>query len=573
MSRSTRGFGLIDVIVGTALMLVLFMALFGVLRASLTLSTLAKAKAAATELASSQMEYLHGLSYDAIGTIGGIPAGTVAQNATSTIDGISYGIRTYIVYADDPADGVGINDTNGITTDYKMGKVTVSYSIYGLTKSVVLASNFVPPGIEAATNGGTLSIHVVDATGAGMSGATVHIVNTALTPSVDFTTFSNATGFSVIDGAATSSQYQVFVSRSGYSSAQTYARVSPNVNPNPGYLTIAKNQTTGATFAIDKLATLTLASFSPAVTTMFTDAFASSANLASMNQTQVSGGTLTLASQPAPIGYALSGSARSISISPSGLDGWGILDASLTTPPGTTAVVRVDDGAGTPIPDAVLPGNSTGFSTFPVSLTGLATSSYPQLSLEALLSTNATTTAPTISSWSLSHTEGPLPLPNIAFTLTGAKTIGTDANNAPLYKTIVSDTTGAAATKTETLEWDVYTPSFGSSPLIESCTAAPYQLMPGTATTTALIFGTPTTNTLPVVVTTTAGDTIPNAKVVLTTGGYAATVPTSSCGFAYFSGLASSTYALTVSAPGHATTTVANVSVTGHAAATTVILP
>ncbi len=97
MSRHAHGFSLIDVIVGIALLLVLFMALFGVLRTSLTLSTIAKATAAATELASSQIEYLHGISYDAIGTIGGIPAGTVAKNATSTVDGVTYAIRTYIV--------------------------------------------------------------------------------------------------------------------------------------------------------------------------------------------------------------------------------------------------------------------------------------------------------------------------------------------------------------------------------------------------------------------------------------------------------------------------------------------
>ncbi|MFM2330564.1 MAG: hypothetical protein RLZZ26_71, partial [Candidatus Parcubacteria bacterium] len=43
MSRLRKGFSLIDVVVGVALMLVLFLSLFGVLKASLILSTLAKA--------------------------------------------------------------------------------------------------------------------------------------------------------------------------------------------------------------------------------------------------------------------------------------------------------------------------------------------------------------------------------------------------------------------------------------------------------------------------------------------------------------------------------------------------
>lgn len=574
MSHYSRGFSLIDVIVGIALLLVLFMALFGVLRTSLTLSILAKEKAAATELASSQIEYLHGISYDTIGTIGGIPAGTVAQNATSTVDGTTYAIRTYIVYKDDPADGIGVNDTNGITTDYKMGKVTVSYTIYGLTKSVVLATNFVPPGIETSTGGGTLSIHAVDATGVSMSGATVHVVNTTLTPSVDFTTFTNSSGLSIIDGAAPSSQYQIFVSRPGYSSAQTYTRTLQNVNPTPGYLTVVQNQVTSATFAIDKLASLTLSSFSPATTTLFSDLFIDSSNLVRTTQTQAGGGALTLLNQPYPTGYALSGSALSVSLAPSNLDGWGILSASIATSTGTTAVVRVDDGSGVPLPDTVLPGNTAGFSTFPVSLTAVPASSYPKLSLEALLTSNATTTTPSLFSWSLSHTSGPFLIPNVAFTLTGAKTIGSDPSNAPLYKTIVNDTTGSSGTKTETLEWDSYKLTLGSLTLFESCSAVPYLLSPATASTTALLVGNPVPDVLPIIVTDSSGNAIGGAQVVLTLGNnYAATIPTSLCGFAYFSGLSGGVYTAIVSATGHATTTFPTIVVVSSTATTTLALP
>ena len=83
MPIADKGFGLIDVIVGIALMLIMFLALFGVLRASLMLSTLSKAKASAVELASTQMEYLRGLSYDSLGTVSGIPAGAAAQTTTN----------------------------------------------------------------------------------------------------------------------------------------------------------------------------------------------------------------------------------------------------------------------------------------------------------------------------------------------------------------------------------------------------------------------------------------------------------------------------------------------------------
>ncbi len=567
MSRVPRGFGLVDVIVGVALMLVIFLALFGVLRASLILSTLAKAKAYAVELASTQMEYLRGLSYDALGMVGGIPAGTVPQTATTTIDGVAYSVRTFVQYKDDPADGVGAQDSNGITVDYKVGKVTVSYYLNGLAKEINLLSNFVPPGIESSTGGGTLSIHVVDAANADVTGASVRVVNASTSPAVDFSTFTNTGGLALIGGAATSSEYQVYVSLTGYSSAQTYARTGQNVNPTPGYFTVSKDQVTGGTFFIDRLSTLSLASFSPAVTTTFSDTFANPSNLANQTGTQVAGGALTLTNE------GLSGSARSVSIEPSYLKGWGILSATLSTPAGTTAKVRVGDAGGTSIPDSILPGNALGFSSFPVSLTGIPTAQYPTLTLSAELTSNSTTTAPEVLDWSVSHTDGPVPLPNVAFTLTGAKTIGTDANDKPLYKTTVSGTTGALAEKTETLEWDSYSLALPSANLIESCSSSPYSLQPASAISVAVVTGAPTTNALPVIVENNASSTIANAKVVLAKSGYAATIPTSACGFAFFNGLASGSYSATVSKSGYATTTFPNINVSGYMATTTLMLP
>ncbi|HEY4500650.1 MAG TPA: hypothetical protein VJI70_00040 [Candidatus Paceibacterota bacterium] len=562
-----RGFGLVDVVVGVALMLILFLSLFGVLRSSLMLSALAKAKAAATELASTQMEYLRGLSYDSLGTVGGIPAGLVPQTATTTVDGISYVTRTFIEYKDDTADGISTQDANAVTTDYKIGKVSVSYSLNGLAKSVDLISNFAPPGIESSTGGGTLSIHIVDAANADVDNATVHIVNASTTPTVDFTSFTNTNGFAIIGGAATSSEYQIFVSRSGYSSAQTYPRTGQNVNPAPGYFTVSKDQITPATFFIDKLSTLTLVSFSPAVTASFSDSFTDSSNLASQTGIQVTGGALTLANQ------GLSGSARSVSIAPSYLNGWGILLATLSTPSGTTASVRVADISGTPLPDSVLPGNSVGFSSFPVTLTEIPVFNYSELTLSAGLTSNSTTTAPSILDWSISYTSGPTPLPNVAFTLTGTKTIGTDGNNAPLYKTVVNDTTGAGAEKVKTLEWDTYSLVLGSTNLIENCPATPYSLAPASTVSVALTVGAFTTNTLPIIIENIASSTIANAKIVLTKSGYAATIPTSACGFAYFGGLTSGTYDAAVSAAGHATTTFPSIIVSGHTATTTLVLP
>jgi hypothetical protein len=512
------------------------------------------------------MEYLRGHAYDSLGTVGGIPAGMVPQIVTSTVDGVPYTIRTFIEYYDDPADGVGALDTNNITTDYKKAKVTVSYTLYHLNKTTSLISSFIPPHGEIATNGGALSLHVVDATGADMSGASVQIVNASTTPTVNFTTVTNIAGLASVGGAATSSQYQIYVSRPGYSSAQTYARAGQNVNPSPGYLTVVKNQTTSATFAIDRLASLTLASLSPAVTNVFSDSFINTSNLATQSNTLVSGGAIILDTD------IFSGSARSIPVSSTAPTGWGIISATTDVADPDTVVVRVTDTSGVLLPDGVLPGNSAGFSTFPVSLTGVATSSYPGLALEVSLTRASTSTTPRLLDWSLSHTEAPAPSPSVAFTLTGTKTVGTDASSLPIYKTVLSDTTGATASKTETLEWDGYTLSSPAN-IIESCPASPYSLTPDSATSTTLLVGAATANTLPVVVTNGTGAIVPLAKVVLEKLGYAATVFASACGFAYFDGLAAGTYGATVSAPGYTTTVFPGIAVAGHTATSTLVLP
>lgn len=567
MPRSNQGFGMVDVIVGIALLLVLFLALFGVLRASLMLSALAKAKASAVELASSQMEYLRGLSYDALGTVGGIPSGSVTQTATTTIDGVAYAVRTFIIYRDDSADGEGVQDSNGITTDYKLGKVAVSYTLNGLNKSIELISSFVPPSIESSTGGGTLSIHVVNAANEDIVGALVRVVNADVSPAVDFTTFTGITGFATIGGSATSSEYQLYVSRDGYSSAQTYERTAQNVNPSPGYLTVTKDQVTGATFFIDVLSTLAIASFSPAVTTSFNDSFADSSGLASQTDTQVAGGSLTLTDE------ALYGTARSALITPSYLSGWGILSANIETPSGTTALVRIADSNGIPLSNSVLFGNSAGFSSFPVALDGISAYSYPSIAISAELTSNSSTTAPSILDWSVSHTDGPAPLPNMPFTLTGAKTIGTDGADSPIYKTIVNGDTGANAAKTETLEWDLYSLSLGALNLIENCPAFPYSLAPASAESASIIAGTLTANTLPLIIENSASSTIASARVVLKKSGYSASLTTSACGLAFFNGLSAGSYDATVSASGYATTTFTGISVSGHAPATTLTLP
>ena len=562
MHRPVRGVSLIDVIVGTFLVLVVFLTLFGLLRASVLVSSVAKARATATSVATSQMEYVRSLDYDAVGTIGGIPPGDVPQYATTTLDGFTFVTRTFIGYIDDPADGLGGADATGITTDYKQVKVTVSYFLNNRDREVSLVSNIVPPGLETSTGGGTLKIDVVNASGAPVPGASVRIVNGSVSPSIDVTTFANALGVVYLPGAATSSEYQVTVSKSGYSRAETYARDATNQNPTPGYLTVAKDQTTTGTFAIDVVASLLLRTFSPIERATTTDTFADTSLLEVLSGTAVAGGELALSGSVGT--YPSSGTARSTAVAPEYLAGWVSLDVELSTPVGTGVRVHVLDGTGALIPESALPGNTAGFASFPVSLSGIATSSYPTLALSAEFTTGSASTTPAVLSWSVSYDIGPVPLPNVPFALRGAKTIGSTGAGDSIYKTTVTETTDAEGVSDLSLEWDVYTFSADGYDVVDACGAPPFTLAPGSESDVRLVLDTETAHMLLVSVRDTGGVLVPDASVTLSRTGFSETRGTSSCGTAYFGAVQSATdYTVTIEKNGYASASFLNVPVSG----------
>lgn len=557
-----RGMTLIDVLVGSAITLVIFVALFGLLRASFTLSSLTKSKSIATSIASSQMEYIRSLAYDDMGTIGGIPAGLIPEVATTTQNNLTFVTRTFIRYVDDPADGLDTADETGIITDYKQVKVTVSYTLNGGERSVELISNQSPVGLETTTGGGTLLVNAVNAAGVGVAGAEVHIQNPSLSPTVNLTTFTNAAGLVYLPGAATSTDYRITVTKDGYSTAQTYARDATNQNPTPGYLTVVQNVTTTGTFAIDLLSSLTIRTFSPPTTVNWIDGFTDATKLAQVTNTGVSGSALTLLNPGT--GYSGNGSAVSTTVTPTSLSEWTSIDATLSTSAFTTAKVQVLDGSGALISDTELPGNSAGFTTFPISLTGVSTTTHTALALRATLTSSDPLMTPEVRDWTLTYKTPKAPLPNIAFGLRGAKTVGSTGAGAAIYKTTIASTTSASGSRTLSLEWDAYELTLTGYDIIDACNAPHYALSPGVATDSSLTLGADTAHMILVSVKDAAGAAVPGADVTLSRGAFSQSVTASSCGAAYFGGLTTaSDYTVQITKSGYSTETFTNVTVSG----------
>jgi hypothetical protein len=223
------------------------------------------------------------------------------------------------------------------------------------------------------------------------------------------------------------------------------------------------------------------------------------------------------------------------------------------------------------IPDTVLQGNATGFSTGPVDISGIDPVTYPALSFEAVYATNNNMYTPVVDDWGVRAIVGPLPAGNIPLVVTGTKTKGMHDGSPVLLvnDALVTDTTGFA--HVGDLLWDIYTViASGSYDIVDSCPLDPYNLNPNEHPDIRLIVDTHTTYSLRIRVIGDGGLPVSDASVHVTTFGYDETVLTSACGQAFFPDLGGWTHTVEITAPGYATRT-DTVSVSGTTTKTFVL--
>lgn len=556
--HSTRGMSLIEIVMGVSIMLIVFAALFAALTSIDTLGRRNELRASALYLANEHIETMRALPYDSIGTIDGLPYGTIPQVETITHDGHTFVRRTFIQYVDDPSDGLGASDTT-ISADYKRIKVELSYIIDNATSSFSLVTTIAPKSQESLEGAGILRINVTDADNNPLSGITVDVENFTIATTVDITTFTNADGIVSLPGAWAGAGYDVLVHKAGYSTAQTYPATVDNPNPSPSALTVAENSTTEIYLKIDRLSTIDLYARELPTRGALEDSFNDASGMLTMSNTAIAGGALVLTG--APGSYATAGTGTSITLTPASIDEWVMFRADTATSADHSIRFQLlyDTGGGVyqPIPDADLPGNEAGFSQTPVDLGGLDPLTYATLRIEAVLETSDPATTPEVHSWSLSYREPDTPHNNMTFDITGAETIGDDGG-APVFRYDETLTTDGAGTLSLTdMSFDLYTLTFPGLIAAEACPALPLDLPPDTTYTQALTLTSASPHSLALQVLHPLGTPIENAEVVLDDGSTVTTTLTGPCGIAYTPNLSDSTYSATLYAPGLTSTTVA----------------
>lgn len=259
MASLVSGYTLVEVLVSVAIFGILSMSIYQVFSSMTRAIRVYRENTSVSQLANQYLEIVHNLPYSQIGTINGNPSGNLPDlpNAVATVfNGNTYKIYYVVNYIDDPADGTIIAGTDSAPNDYKQIKLYIKNITSGLTQNFV--TNIVPKGLESLGSGGALFIKVFNAVGQPVPNATVQITNTVLSPNINLTRTTDALGNWVEVGLpASSNSYHVVVTKTNYSTDQTYPTSVPNPNPIKGDATILAGQVTQISFSIDQLSSLT----------------------------------------------------------------------------------------------------------------------------------------------------------------------------------------------------------------------------------------------------------------------------------------------------------------------------
>lgn len=566
--HGSRGFTFVEMLITAAVVALVFGGLLMIIQTSLKMVNVTKGTVAAVTLADDRLEYIRSLSYAAVGTVGGIPSGNIPQTSTTSLNGTLYHERVLIQYVDSPDDGTGASDENGILADYKEVKVEYTWLNSQGTTSIFVLTNIVPPGIESVDGGGTLTVNVFDASVQPIQGAEVHIYNDTTTTTIDTSRFTNDDGRVMFAGAPAAANYRITVTKDGYSTDQTHSASVSNPNPTTPHVAVIESSVSTMNFQIDLLSGLLVRTVGPATTDEFLDEFTDNSNIETSSSIEVVSGEARLFGGPGA--YTSSGNMQLASVTPSSMDAWEIASWDAVVPANTSLTVQVYSVSGssyTLIPEGDLPGNSVGFTSGPINLTGLDAGTYPTLALGATLTSSDPNTSPRISEWSISHVISEPTIGGIPFTLTSSKIIGA----TPVYKYEESHVTnGSGEIQLGDMEWDSYTFDLDTTSydIAIACPDIPYILDPGVSETLTLTLVPAAAYTMRTNIVDADGNPIVNASVTLSRSGFSSTEETGSCGQVFFnSGLSNnSDYEIDVDATGYVSQTISGIGIDGDEA-------
>jgi len=573
------GFTYIELIVVTAIMLLIFGAVLVSFQYALELGQVSRVKVSAVSLANDRMEFFRSLPYDDVGLVASFPVGLIPQTSTFNLNGFEITEEIWVDYEDDPADGedgTGTPDSNDIAQDYKLIKALYTWTVNERTNSLSLVSTIVPRSIETNVGAGTIRINVLDADNTLLQNASVQIVGSNPGFPYDVTRPSTADGTALFSVPA-DSDYQAFVTANiggrQYSTSSTYFATTDNPNPTVIPFAVSEGGISTQTFTIGELSDLLVTTLSSLVEASALETFADTNAVAVATNVVVAGDELVLEDTAGV--YEPTGVVYLNPIEPAAIEQWETIRVVADVPVGTSYMVQLYTGSSTNytlVPDADLPGNSSGLFDTLIDLSALDVTAYPTTTVAVSLFTTDTSVTPVVQEIETYWRASESARSNTSLFVRGDKIIGTDASSAPIYKsteTIVTDTNGER--QLNGIEFDTYIATSSVYSLASACPAHPYIVPAGSDTELELLFVSGVTNSARVSVVDGLGRAIPGASVQLTRAGYDVSQTTNTCGQTFFSGGGLGVHAdydINVSAPGYAGESIDSFSIDGEMSVT-----
>ncbi len=265
LNKKQKGFTLVEVIIGSAVFLVIAISAYNAYVGLLGLINQGKYRVLAVSLANEQFEIARNMPYADVGIVGGIPRGKLLHEQNLNRGGTTFKVVTTIRNLDLPFDGTFGGSPNDLSpSDNKYIDITVSCDGCKGMQPVSLTGQIAPKNLETASTNGALLIKVFDSNGQPVQNASVHIVNVSTTTTIVIDDVTDSTGsLQIVDVPPGTNAYRITVTKDGYSTDRTYP-IGGVGNPNPSKpdVTVLLQQLTQISFSIDIIGTINFSSVS-----------------------------------------------------------------------------------------------------------------------------------------------------------------------------------------------------------------------------------------------------------------------------------------------------------------------
>ena len=260
-SKKLKGFSLIESLVAVAIFSLVSVTVFQGYTEMTKAVRYARLKTTATALANEEFEIARNLSYEDVGIVDGVPSGKIPYTQSLIRDGVNFLVTTVVRNIDDSFDGTIGGDPNDLSpADYKLVELKIECTTCQDFVPLDFTTYVGPKNLESASSNGSLFVKVFDSSGEPVQSASVHVENPSEGIVINDTT-NNEGILQIIDTIPGIESYEVSVSKTGFSSDQTYPTGAPG-NPNPvkPHATVAIQTLTQISFAIDKISDLDVSS-------------------------------------------------------------------------------------------------------------------------------------------------------------------------------------------------------------------------------------------------------------------------------------------------------------------------